>query len=187
MILVIDNYDSFTYNLVQYIGSMGYELHVVRNDAININDIDRLAPDKIIISPGPGYPNEAGISLQTIIAFAGRTPIMGVCLGMQAIGQAFGGKIVPAHELVHGKNTNIKHDAKTIFKDIPNPFQGGRYHSLVVANDSMPECLNVSAQTYDGEIMAVRHKEFFVEGVQFHPESILTKNGYQILKNFMTL
>ncbi|MBD3378023.1 anthranilate/aminodeoxychorismate synthase component II [candidate division KSB1 bacterium] len=187
MILVIDNYDSFTYNLVQYIGSMGHDLHVVRNDAITTCDIDTLGPDKILISPGPGYPDEAGISLQTITTFAGKIPIMGVCLGMQAIGQAFGGKIIPAKELVHGKYTDIKHDHKTIFTDIPNPFQGGRYHSLVIANESMPDCLETSAQTQDGEIMAVRHKEFLVEGVQFHPESILTKNGYKILENFMTL
>ncbi|MBD3383763.1 anthranilate/aminodeoxychorismate synthase component II [candidate division KSB1 bacterium] len=187
MILVIDNYDSFTYNLVQYVGEMGYKITVVRNDAEQIKELQEMNPDKMIISPGPGYPAEAGLTLEIIKAFAGKIPILGVCLGMQSIGQVFGAAIVPAAELVHGKNASIEHDSKTIFHNIPNPFQGGRYHSLVVAADSMPSCLQISAQSRDGEVMAIRHNHFPVEGVQFHPESILTEPGYQILKNFMSI
>ncbi len=187
MILMIDNYDSFTYNLVQYIGEMGYDITVVRNDDKEIEELQAMNPDKVIISPGPGYPAEAGLTLEIIKTFAGKIPILGVCLGMQSIGQVFGGRIVPAKALVHGKKTTIDHDGKTIFDDIPNPFFGGRYHSLVVEADSMPACLEISAQTGDGEIMALRHKAFPVEGVQFHPESILTEFGFQMLENFVAL
>ncbi len=186
MILMIDNYDSFTYNLVQYIGEMGYDITVVRNDAEPIDDLREMNPEKVIISPGPGYPHDAGLTLEVIRAFTGKVPILGVCLGMQSIGQVFGASIVPARKLVHGKNAVIEHDDKTIFHNIPNPFHGGRYHSLVVAADSIPSCLQISAHTPDGDIMAIRHNNFPIEGVQFHPESILTPCGYEILENFMS-
>jgi para-aminobenzoate synthetase component 2 len=187
MILMIDNYDSFTYNLVQYIGEMGFDTSVIRNDVMSVDELQDMNPDKIVLSPGPGYPDEAGVTLEVIGAFAGKVPIFGVCLGMQAIAQAFGGSIIPAKTLVHGKNTKIDHDNRTIFSNIVNPFHGGRYHSLVMDANTVPSCLEISARTRDGEIMAIRHQEYPLEGVQFHPESILTESGYQILHNFMVL
>lgn len=187
MILVIDNYDSFTYNLVQYIGSLGADVLVKRNDKIDITGIEELHPDRIVISPGPGYPDEAGISMNVIDHFKDICPILGVCLGHQAIGQVFGGEIVPAGEIVHGKDFDVQHDGKTIFSGLPSPFKAGRYHSLVVASDMVPDCLEISAQTQDGLIMGLRHKNFKVEGVQFHPESILTPDGMKIIENFLKL
>jgi len=187
MILVIDNYDSFTYNLVQYLGELGAQLKVFRNDKITIKEIRDLRPEKILISPGPGYPKDAGISIQVIKEFSGKVPILGVCLGHQAIGEAFGGKIVQAKRLLHGKTSMIHHDGKTIFKALPNPFEATRYHSLIIERSSLPECLEISAWTKENEIMGVRHKEFKVEGIQFHPESILTKEGKNLLKNFLSL
>ena len=187
MILVIDNYDSFTYNLVQYLGELGAELKTYRNDKITIDEIKKLAPDKIVISPGPGYPKDAGISIPVIKEFAGKVPILGVCLGHQAIGEAFGGKIVQAKRFMHGKTSPIHHDGKTIYKGLPNPFTATRYHSLLVERASLPECLEISAWTDKDEIMGIRHKEFKVEGIQFHPESILTTEGKKLLKNFLSL
>ncbi|MBI5701163.1 aminodeoxychorismate/anthranilate synthase component II [Candidatus Saganbacteria bacterium] len=188
MILMIDNYDSFTYNLVQYLMELGEELKVYRNDKITISEIEKLNPKQIIISPGPGSPENAGISPETIKHFAGKKPILGVCLGMQAIGYVFGGKIVRAKSLMHGKTSKIYHDGKTIFKDIPSPFTATRYHSLVVERESLPKTLEISAWTKeDDEIMGLRHKELKIEGVQFHPESILTEHGKQLLKNFLYL
>jgi para-aminobenzoate synthetase component II len=185
MILMIDNYDSFTYNLVQYIGSLGVEIDVRRNDKISIDEIRQLCPDKIVISPGPGYPNEAGLSLEIIKQFHNTTPILGVCLGHQCIGESFGGKVVPAKELVHGKASDIIHDGKGIFKDLPNPLNAGRYHSLVVAENTLPSCLEITAKTKDGHLMGIRHKEYPTEGVQFHPESILTDKGIDLMSNFI--
>lgn len=186
MILVIDNYDSFTYNLVQYLGELGAELQVFRNDKITIDKIKRLAPEKIIISPGPGYPKDAGISVDLIKEFASKIPLLGVCLGQQAIGEAFGGEIVPAKCCMHGKTSEIHHDGKTIFKGLPDPFTATRYHSLVIKKDTLPSCLEISAWTKeDDEIMGIRHREYPVEGVQFHPESILTFQGKLLLKNFL--
>lgn len=185
--LVIDNYDSFTYNLVQYLGELGADLQVYRNDKITIDEIKKLKPEKILISPGPGYPKDAGISIPVIKEFAGKTPILGVCLGHQAIGEAFGGKIVQAKRFMHGKTSQIRHDGKTIFKGIPNPFTATRYHSLLIERSSLPECLEISAWTDQDEIMGVRHKEFKVEGIQFHPESILTTEGKKLLGNFLKL
>jgi len=187
MLLMIDNYDSFTYNLVQYFGELGQDVRVFRNDKINISDIDQLMPDFIVISPGPCTPNEAGVSVDTIRHFAGKIPILGVCLGHQCIGAAFGGKVIRAPYLMHGKTSMINHDGKTIFSGLPNPFEATRYHSLIVASDSIPACLEVSAWTDDSIIMGLRHKEVAVEGVQFHPESVLTSAGKSLLRNFLTL
>jgi len=184
---MIDNYDSFTYNLVQYLGELGEDIHVFRNDKLKIEDIVRLNPDRIVISPGPCTPKEAGISVDVIKHFAGKIPMLGVCLGHQAIGEAFGGDIIRADRLMHGKTSMIYHDGKTIFEGIPNPFEATRYHSLIVKRDTLPSCLEISAETKEGEIMGVRHKEFRIEGVQFHPESILTKAGMDILKNFLKI
>ena len=186
MLLVIDNYDSFTYNLVQYLGELGAEMRIVRNDEVTVKQIENdLKPEKILISPGPGTPNGAGISLGVIERFAERIPILGVCLGHQAIGQHFGGKVVRGPQPVHGKPVNITHDGKTIFSGIPQNFAAGRYHSLVVDRETVPDCLEISAESPDGLIMAMRHKTLPVEGVQFHPESILTEHGKQLLSNFL--
>jgi anthranilate synthase/aminodeoxychorismate synthase-like glutamine amidotransferase len=185
MILMIDNYDSFTYNLVQYVGELGEELQVYRNDKITIEEIERLAPDYLMISPGPCTPNEAGISMEAIRHFAGKIPILGVCLGHQSIGQVFGGKVVRAQRLMHGKTSEVFHDGKTIFQGIPSPFTAARYHSLLVEDFSLPGELEITARTAEGEIMAIRHRSFAVEGVQFHPESIITQYGKQLLKNFL--
>jgi para-aminobenzoate synthetase component 2 len=185
MILVIDNYDSFTYNLVQYLGELGEEVVVYRNDEIDLAGIEALKPSHILISPGPCTPNEAGISLSLIDHFKGVIPIFGVCLGHQSIGQAFGGEVIRAEKLMHGKTSQILHDGKSIFADIPSPFTATRYHSLIVRRETLPDCLEISAETAEGEIMGLRHKEFAIEGVQFHPESIITDNGLQILRNFL--
>lgn len=185
MILVIDNYDSFTYNLVQYLGELGEEVVVHRNDEISLSGIEALKLSHILISPGPCTPNEAGISLSLIEHFKGVIPIFGVCLGHQAIGQAFGGEVIRAEKLMHGKTSEIYHDGKTIFTDIPSPFTATRYHSLIVRRETLPDCLEISAETTEGEIMGLRHKDYAVEGVQFHPESIITENGLQILRNFL--
>ncbi|MDF2682813.1 MAG: pabA [Brevibacillus sp.] len=185
MILMIDNYDSFTYNLVQYVGELGEELQVYRNDKITIAEIERLSPDYLMISPGPCTPNEAGISMDVIRHFAGKIPIMGVCLGHQSIGQVFGGKVIRAERLMHGKTSEVLHDGKTIFQDIPSPFTAARYHSLIVEESSVPSELEVTARTAEGEIMAIRHREYPIEGVQFHPESIITQHGKLLLKNFL--
>ncbi len=187
MILVIDNYDSFTYNLVQYLGELGAEMEVRRNDQITLDEIARMAPERIVISPGPKTPSEAGICLNVIEEFSGSFPILGVCLGHQAIGQAFGGKVVRAPEIMHGKTSLISHDGKTIFLGLPNPFPATRYHSLIVERDSLPDCLAVSATSPDGLIMGLRHKTLKVEGVQFHPESVLTGAGKQLLANFLKI
>jgi len=185
MILVIDNYDSFTYNLVQYLGELGAELVVHRNDQISLDEIETLAPEKIVISPGPCTPNEAGISVSLVERFSGKIPILGVCLGHQSIGQAFGGKVIGAPTIMHGKVSEIHHDGKSIFDGLPDPFIATRYHSLVVERESLPDCLEICAETDDGIIMGLRHKELAVEGVQFHPESILTSEGKNLLKNFL--
>lgn len=185
MILVIDNYDSFTYNLVQYLGALGGKIVVKRNDEIDLPEIARLKPARLVISPGPCSPNEAGISIQAIRTFAGRIPILGVCLGHQSIGAAFGGRVVRAERLMHGKTSLIHHDRKGVFRGLPDPFQATRYHSLLVEAESLPKCLAVSARTAEGEIMGLRHREYAVEGVQFHPESILTEHGRQLLDNFI--
>jgi len=187
MLLVIDNYDSFTYNLVQYLGELGQDVRVYRNDKITLKEIESLKPEKIVISPGPCTPREAGISVDLVKHFAGRIPILGVCLGHQAIGYAFGGEIIHAKKLMHGKTSMIHHDGKTIYKKLPNPFEATRYHSLVIERESIPDELEISAETDDGEIMGVRHKEYIIEGVQFHPESILTKAGKDLLRNFLEL
>jgi anthranilate synthase component 2 len=190
MLLMIDNYDSFTYNLVQYLGELGADVRVFRNDQITAQEIEKLKPDHIVISPGPCTPNEAGVSLETIRHFAGKIPILGVCLGHQSIGQAFGGRVVHARQVMHGKTSEIHHRGAGVFRGLPSPFEATRYHSLVIAKESLPDCLEVTAwtETPDGkmdEIMGVRHREFTVEGVQFHPESILTQHGHQLLKNFL--
>ncbi|MBT2684410.1 aminodeoxychorismate/anthranilate synthase component II [Bacillus sp. ISL-37] len=185
MILMIDNYDSFTYNLVQYLGEMGEELNVIRNDQTSIQGIVELDPQFLMISPGPCSPNEAGISLEAIKNFSGKTPIFGVCLGHQSIAQVFGGDVVRAERLMHGKTSLVYHDGKTIFEGLENPFPAARYHSLIVKKETLPDCLEVSAWTEEGEIMAIRHKTLPVEGVQFHPESILTTPGKQLLRNFI--
>jgi len=185
MLLVIDNYDSFTYNLVQYLGELGQEVRVVRNDQIPAAAIAGIAPSHIVISPGPCTPNEAGISLETIKLYAGKIPILGVCLGHQSIGQAFGGKIVRAARVMHGKTSQIHHDGKGVFSGLPNPFEATRYHSLLIERASVPDVLEVTAKTADEEIMAVRHKTLPVEGVQFHPESFLTTAGKDLLRNFI--
>ncbi|MEA3292147.1 MAG: aminodeoxychorismate/anthranilate synthase component II [Pseudomonadota bacterium] len=185
MLVMIDNYDSFTYNLVQYFGELGQEVEVFRNDQISLQQIDELHPDYLVISPGPCTPNEAGISVDAVRHFAGRAPLLGVCLGHQSIGQAFGGKIVHARQLMHGKTSMIHHVNEGVVAGLPNPFQATRYHSLIIERESLPECLEVTAWTDDRQIMAVRHRELAVEGVQFHPESILTQNGHQLLSNFL--
>ncbi len=185
MILVIDNYDSFTFNLVQYLGELGAEPNVIRNDAITVEDIEMMTPAKIVISPGPGRPENAGIIVETIRRFAGRIPILGVCLGHQAIGLAFGGDVVLAPSIMHGKTSAIHHDGRTIFHGLQNPFEATRYHSLVVSPEGLPGCLEVSARTRDGVIMGLRHRSCCVEGVQFHPESILTGAGRALLTNFV--
>ncbi len=189
MLLMIDNYDSFTYNLVQYLGELGVEVKVVRNDEIGAADIAEIRPDQIVISPGPCTPNEAGISVETIRAYAGRIPILGVCLGHQSIGQAFGGRIVHAREVMHGKTSPIHHADTGVFSGLENPFEATRYHSLVIERESLPDCLEITAWTERAgeldEIMGVRHKELAVQGVQFHPESILTRHGHDLLRNFV--
>ncbi|MFH1710247.1 MAG: aminodeoxychorismate/anthranilate synthase component II [bacterium] len=185
MILVIDNYDSFTYNLVQYLGELGAELQTYRNDKITVKEIKKLGPEKILISPGPGYPKDAGISIAVIKEFAGKVPILGVCLGHQAIGEAFGGHIVRAKRFMHGKTSPIHHDGKTIFKGMANPFTATRYHSLLVERSSLPDCFEISAWTDQNEIMGIRLKGSKVEGIQFHPESILTTEGKKLLGNFL--
>jgi anthranilate synthase/aminodeoxychorismate synthase-like glutamine amidotransferase len=185
MILVIDNYDSFTFNLVQYLGVLGSEMVVFRNDQITLSEMEARAPECIVISPGPGRPEDSGIIIDTIRSFAGKVPILGVCLGHQAIGAAFGGKVVRAPVIMHGKVSQVHHDGRTIFEGVENPFPATRYHSLVVSPDGFPDCLEISAKTEDGIIMAVRHREHAVEGVQFHPESILTTVGMKLLSNFL--
>jgi anthranilate synthase/aminodeoxychorismate synthase-like glutamine amidotransferase len=188
MILMIDNYDSFTYNLVQYFGELKADMKVLRNDAVTVDEIVAMKPERIVISPGPGRPEDAGISVDIIRKLSGKLPILGVCLGHQAIGYAFGGAIIPAKKLMHGKTSRIEHDGKELFQDIPNPFDATRYHSLVVDPSALPECLEVTARTEDDqEIMGLRHKTLPLWGVQFHPESILTLEGKSILKNFLTL
>lgn len=187
MILMIDNYDSFTYNLVQYLSELGAEVQTYRNDQITIPEIEALAPERIVISPGPCTPAEAGISIEVIRYFHVKIPILGVCLGHQSIGAAFGGDVVRAGRIMHGKTSMIHHDGKTIFQDLENPFEATRYHSLIVKRETLPFCLEISAETKDKEIMGLRHREFLVEGVQFHPESILTPAGKKLLKNFLEL
>jgi anthranilate synthase/aminodeoxychorismate synthase-like glutamine amidotransferase len=187
MILVIDNYDSFTYNLVQYLGELGQELVVYRNDHIDVSGVESSKPRKIVISPGPGVPDNAGVTLELIDRFSGKIPILGVCLGHQAIGQAFGGRVIPAPYLMHGKISRIHHDRKSIFQGLPDGFPATRYHSLMVEKESLPPCLEISATSADGLIMGLRHRELPVEGVQFHPESVLTTNGKQLLENFLRL
>ena len=188
MLLVIDNYDSFTYNLVQYLGELGAEMVVRRNDEVTVEEIENeLKPERILISPGPGTPDDAGVSLEILEKFGDKMPILGVCLGHQSIGQIFGGKVVRAPEPVHGKPVEICHDGKTIFSGLTNNFQAGRYHSLVVERDSLPDCLEISASSPDGLIMGLRHKSHKIEGVQFHPESILTPEGKKLLQNFLEI
>jgi anthranilate synthase/aminodeoxychorismate synthase-like glutamine amidotransferase len=187
MILVIDNYDSFTFNLVQYLGEMGQELKVFRNDAIGLSEIAGLAPNSIVISPGPGRPENSGMIIPLIREFSGKVPILGVCLGHQAIGAAFGGDVIAAPQIMHGKTSEIFHDGRTIFDGLPNPFRATRYHSLVVSPETLPGCLEISAKTEDGVIMGLRHREMAVEGVQFHPESILTETGKKVLSNFLKM
>src|SRR5215470_12370737 len=184
MLLVIDNYDSFTYNLVQYLGELGETIEVRRNNRVTLDEIERLRPERIVISPGPGTPNDAGVSLGVIQRFGGRIPLLGVCLGHQSIGQVFGGRVIRAPELMHGKASKINHDGKTIFADIADQFLAGRYHSLIVERETLPDCLEVSASTADNIIMGLRHRELKIEGVQFHPESILTSHGKKLLANF---
>lgn len=187
MILVLDNYDSFTYNLVQYMGELGAEMEIRRNDQITVDEAEAMRPERILISPGPCTPQEAGISIALIQRFAGKTPILGVCLGHQAIGAAFGGKVVRAKKLMHGKTSEVEHDGRTIFKGIATPMTCTRYHSLIVQEKGLPKTLEVSARTSDGTIMGLRHREFPVEGVQFHPESALTADGKQLIRNFLEL
>jgi anthranilate synthase/aminodeoxychorismate synthase-like glutamine amidotransferase len=185
MILMIDNFDSFTYNLVQYFGELGAEVKVVRNNALSLEDIEQLRPAQLVVSPGPCTPNEAGISLAAISRFAGAIPILGVCLGHQAIGQAFGGKVVRAKRVMHGKVSSVRHDHKGVFSGLPDGFTATRYHSLAVERESLPDCLEVSAESEEGEIMGLRHRTLPVEGVQFHPEALLTEHGHAMLRNFM--
>ena len=187
MILMIDNYDSFTYNLVQYLGQLGEEVAVHRNDAITLDEIEAMNPEAIFLSPGPCSPEQAGITVDVVRRFHRRVPLMGVCLGHQAIGQAFGGRVVRAGRIMHGKTSPILHDGRTIFQGLPSPFPAGRYHSLIVERESLPDCLEVSAETEEGEIMGLRHREWPVEGIQFHPESILTPSGKRIIRNFLQL
>ncbi|HSI45757.1 MAG TPA: aminodeoxychorismate/anthranilate synthase component II [Methylophilus sp.] len=185
MLLMIDNYDSFTYNLVQYLGELGQDVHVHRNDEITLDQIKAMQPEKIVISPGPCTPNEAGISVPLIHEFAGKIPLLGVCLGHQSIGQAFGGNIIKAKTLMHGKTSLIHHTNVGVFKNLPNPYTATRYHSLVIERETIPDCLEITAWTEDGEIMGVKHKTLAIEGVQFHPESILTEHGHALLDNFL--
>lgn len=187
MLLMIDNYDSFTYNLVQYLGELGEDIRVFRNDKISIPEIEKLNPDKIVISPGPCTPNEAGISIDVVRHFAGKTPLLGVCLGHQAVGAAFGAEIVNAPRLMHGKTSMIHHDGKTVFKNLSNPFEATRYHSLIIKKETLSKDFEITAWTDQDEIMGIRHKKFLLEGVQFHPESILTKAGKDLLRNFLNL
>jgi len=187
MLLMIDNYDSFTYNLVQYFGELGEDVRVFRNNKITIDQIESLKPSRIVISPGPCTPTEAGVSVETIRHFAGRVPLLGVCLGHQSLAAAFGGEVVRAERLMHGKTSKIRHDGKTIFRQLPNPFDATRYHSLIVKRETLPSCFEVSAETAEGEIMGMRHRSFGIEGVQFHPESILTMVGKDLLRNFLKL
>ncbi len=187
MILMIDNYDSFTYNLVQYMGELGADIEVHRNDEITIDEIASLKPEKIVVSPGPCTPDKAGVSVDVVKHFAGKIPILGVCLGHQSVGAAFGGEIIKAGRLMHGKTSMIHHDGKTLFKNLPNPFEATRYHSLVLNRKTLPDCFEISAESDDKEIMGIRHKELLVEGVQFHPESILTVSGKELLGNFLHL
>jgi anthranilate synthase/aminodeoxychorismate synthase-like glutamine amidotransferase len=187
MLLIIDNYDSFTYNLVQYFGELGAEMKVVRNDALDISGVKALAPSRICISPGPCTPNEAGISCEVIRELGSSLPILGVCLGHQAIGQVYGGDVVRADRLMHGKTSQIHHNGSSVFKGMPNPFQATRYHSLIVKRDTLPDCLEITAWTDEGEIMGLRHKQHPVHGVQFHPESILTEDGRRMLRNFLEI
>ena len=186
MLLLIDNYDSFTYNLVQYFGELGEDVRTYRNDEITLAQIEKLNPTRICISPGPCTPHEAGISVPVLQHFAGKLPILGVCLGHQSIGAAFGGKVIRAKEVMHGKTSPIQHTGISVFKDLPSPYTIIRYHSLAIERESLPDCLDVTAWTEDGEIMGVRHKKFAIEGVQFHPESILSEHGHALLKNFLT-
>ena len=186
MILVIDNYDSFTYNLVQYLGELGETVEVRRNDEIDLAGIEALAPDHILISPGPCTPNEAGISLAVIDHFKGSIPIFGVCLGHQSIGQAFGGNVIRAERMMHGKTSEMHHNGTSVFAGLPSPFTATRYHSLIVERSSLPDCLEITAETTEGEIMGLRHKEYAIEGVQCHPESIITDHGHQMLRNFLS-
>jgi anthranilate synthase/aminodeoxychorismate synthase-like glutamine amidotransferase len=185
MLVVIDNYDSFTFNLVQYLGELGREIKVYRNDAITVDEVAALQPERIVISPGPGRPEDAGIIVELIRRLAGKIPILGVCLGHQAIGAAFGGRVVASPEIMHGKTSEIRHDGRTLFRGIPNPFRATRYHSLVVSPEGLPACLEISATTAEGIIMGLRHRGFAVEGVQFHPESILTDAGKELISNFL--
>jgi anthranilate synthase component 2 len=190
MLLMIDNYDSFTYNVVQYLGELKADVKVVRNDELSLDEIVALKPERLVISPGPCTPNEAGVSVAAIDAFAGKLPVLGICLGHQSIGQAFGGKVVRARAVMHGKTSMIHHNNEGVFKNLPTPFEATRYHSLVIDRESLPDCLEVTAwtQTEDGqldEIMGVRHRDYAIEGVQFHPESILTQHGHQLLQNFL--
>src|SRR3984885_589401 len=187
MILLLDNYDSFTYNLAQYLGQMGQKLEIRRNDQVTLEEIQILRPERIVISPGPCTPNEAGISVPLIQRFAGEIPILGVCLGHQSIGAAFGGRVIRAQKIMHGKTSEIQHDGKTIFRDLPQQFVATRYHSLIVERKSLPSTLEISAETSDGTIMGLRHRKFRVEGVQFHPESILTGAGFRLLENFLDI
>jgi anthranilate synthase component 2 len=187
MVLMIDNYDSFTYNLVQYMGELGADVEVVRNDAISLEEIEARAPARIVISPGPCTPSEAGISVPLIRRFAGRVPMLGVCLGHQAIGQAFGGRVVRAHRVMHGKLSPVTHAGTGVFEGLPSPFKATRYHSLAIERGSLPATLEVTATAEDGEIMGVRHREYAIEGVQFHPEAILTEHGKRLLANFLGL
>jgi para-aminobenzoate synthetase component 2 len=187
MILLLDNYDSFTYNLAQYLGQMGQTLLVRRNDMISLDEIADLRPERIVISPGPGTPRQAGISIALIARFAGKIPILGVCLGHQAIGEAFGGRVIRAAKLMHGKTSPIRHDSRTVFRGLPQDFLATRYHSLIVERKSLPRELEISAETADGVIMGLRHRKMKVEGVQFHPESVLTDDGFRLLQNFLTV
>jgi len=187
MLLVIDNYDSFTYNLVQYFGVLGTEMKIIRNDELSLSEIEALSPSRILVSPGPCTPNEAGVSCDVIKHFGAKLPILGVCLGHQSIGQVYGGDVIRAERLMHGKTSPIQHTGKSVFKDLPNPFTATRYHSLIVKRDTLPDCLEITAETAEGEIMGLQHKEHPVHGVQFHPESILTEEGMTLLKNFLSL
>ncbi len=186
-ILMIDNYDSFTYNLVQYLGELGADIQIFRNNKITIQEIEEIKPEKIVISPGPGTPEKAGISVNLVKAFAGKIPILGVCLGHQSIGYAFGAKIVHAGKLMHGKTSIIQHDGKTIFENLPVPFKATRYHSLVIKKDTLHSDLEITAESEDNEVMGIRHKKYILEGIQFHPESIMTETGKDLLKNFLNL
>jgi len=187
MLVMIDNYDSFTYNLVQYLGELGEVIKVYRNDQVTVDEIEGQKPERLVISPGPCTPNEAGISNEILRRFGGKVPILGVCLGHQCIGHVFGGEVVRAPRLMHGKTSMIQHDGKTIFAGLPNPFEATRYHSLIIRRETLPECLEITAETDQGEIMGVRHKQHQIEGVQFHPESILTESGKDLLRNFVAM